>query len=437
MRNTAFSICQRLQNAGYEAVFAGGAVRDMLLGHLPDDIDIATNAKPEEIENIFEKSFSIGKHFGVVIIVENEHHFEIATFRSDSGYSDGRRPDAVMFTNMQQDALRRDFTINALFWDPISEKLFDFGGGQDDLKNKILRFVGNPSERIQEDFLRIMRAIRFKNRFSCSYHIQTQEALSQYAFCISKVSGERIRSEIEKMILHPSRVEALQDLQNFGILEQILPEVSQLSKTVDADGTRTVSEHTLACLATLPENISKIVAWSVLFHDIGKAKTFHHDADRNRFPLHQDVSEELFLKIASRLQFSRLERNTIAWLIKNHIRMYTLLQMKKSHQLQFFDHPFFPWLIEVCRADALGHDGNASLVEKIEQEYRFAESERLLPQFSSDLLNGLEIQEILQIPAGKKVGQIKALVREAQISGNLLQKNQAVEFVKNISEHII
>ncbi|MEI7511101.1 MAG: CCA tRNA nucleotidyltransferase [Candidatus Peregrinibacteria bacterium] len=434
MHHTALSICQRLQNAGYEAVFAGGSVRDMLLEHLPDDIDIATNAKPEEIEKLFHKSFGIGKHFGVILILENGHHFEVATFRSDSGDSDGRRPNAVLFTTMEEDAQRRDFTINALFWDPIAEKLFDFVEGQKDLKNKILRFVGNPEKRIQEDHLRILRAVRFKNRFLCHYEAATKKALSDFSELISHISGERIQKELEKILLHPSRGLAFQDLLEIGIIRHILPELFRLATTPDADASRTVWNHTLACLETLPETVSSEVAWAVLFHDLGKAETLHHEADRNHFPAHQEASERLVLKIAKRLKFSRQKADTIAWLVKNHIRFYTIPQMKRYHQLQFFDHPFFPLLIEVCRADALGHDGDATIAEQMAQEYQFAHGERLLPQFHPDLLNGKEIQDLLKTPPGKRVGEIKSLLREAQISGQIIDRANAEIFVKKFLE---
>ncbi len=284
MQPTAIAICRKLQAAGFEAVFAGGAVRDKLMGMDSGDIDIATSATPDEIEALFAKSYAVGKHFGVIIIEEAGHHFEVATFRSDGGYSDGRRPDAVFFTDKKEDALRRDFTCNALFWDPVAEELFDFVGGEQDITDRVLRFVGDPDARINEDFLRILRAVRFKNSLGFTYGPRLEEALTRHASLVSQVAAERVKTELEKMLAHPSRIAAIHDLERFGLLQIILPEVAALRAIPDAHRDRDVLEHTLECLQQLPADSSSTLIWAVLLHDTGKALTLTRKGDRNHFP---------------------------------------------------------------------------------------------------------------------------------------------------------
>ncbi len=432
MQKTAIQICKKLQNAGFEALFAGGAVRDLLMARNPDDIDIATNAKPEEIEAIFEKSFAIGKHFGVILIEENGHHFEIATFRSDGGYTDGRRPDAVYFTDKKEDALRRDFTCNALFWDPIADKLYDYVGGEQDIKEKVLRFVGEPESRIREDYLRILRAVRFKNRLEFTYGPNLEDALRQHATLVSAVSAERINTELTKMLLSLKRTYAFSDLESLGILRVILPEVANLTKITDGTGDKNVFEHTIDCLYHVPKNPDLTLVWGLLLHDIGKATTLVHKADRNHFPGHERASEKMAKKICNRLKFSRFQKDKICWLCREHIPFYNVLKMSYVHRMHFYDHPFFRDLIDLCRYDALGSDGDDSLVDVIEADYKKAHEQKLLPQFHPRLLGGGEIMEIAHIEEGAKIGEIKKILRDKQIAGEISTKEEAKQVVLQI-----
>lgn len=224
---SAIEIVTTLQKAGHKAYFAGGCVRDMILKVEPKDYDIATSARPEEIEALFEKTIPVGKSFGVIFTHLNGHNFEIATFRSDSGYSDGRRPDAVIFTHAEEDAKRRDFTINGLFYDPIADEIHDFVGGRNDIENKLIRFIGTPHERILEDHLRIIRAIRFKNTLGFGYHPDTYHAIKKHAQLADKVSWERVRDELNKIISCGQAAVAFEDFQDTGVLPYILPELEE------------------------------------------------------------------------------------------------------------------------------------------------------------------------------------------------------------------
>ena len=436
MHKTAINICKRLQKKGYKAFFAGGAVRDMIMGSEPEDIDIATNATPDEIENIFEKSFAIGKHFGVILIEENGHHFEIATFRSDSGYTDGRRPDAVFFTNEREDALRRDFTCNDLFYDPIQNKIYDFVGGQKDIEEKVLRFVGEPEKRIQEDYLRILRAIRFKNRLDFSYGERLKTAIRKNVHLLKNIAVERVQTELTKMLVAPSRVSAAHDMHTLGVWKTLLPEVEEMAHVPDAYGIRTVFEHTLTAMKYLPSDANAELCWGLLLHDIGKGATIRREKDRNHYPHHEKESARIAKKICSRLAFSRFSTDKICYLVENHIPFYQIPQMSRSTRLHFFDHPFFEDLLLLCRCDAKGSsDGDDGLVREIEQMYIDAKNRKLLPQFHPELLSGTEIMNITHLPSGKKIGMLKHLLRKKQIEGEVRTKKEAEEWIRCFHQH--
>jgi len=228
MEKTSIKIVKTLRKAGYDAFWAGGCVRDILLMREPKDYDIVTNAKPDVIEDLLEHTIPIGKEFGVILAIVNGHHFEIATFRSDSGYSDGRRPDAVTFSHPEEDAKRRDFTINGLFYDPIKKQILDFVDGKRDIKDRLIRFIGDPHERILEDHLRIVRAIRFKTTLDFQYHPETYRAIKKHAALAAKVSSERLRDEFDKIMLDDNPVEGWEDMEDTGVLGYVMPELLEL-----------------------------------------------------------------------------------------------------------------------------------------------------------------------------------------------------------------
>lgn len=430
MKPTSISIIKTLKRAGFTAYWAGGCVRDMLLGQEPKDFDIATNARPEELKKILKKIIPIGEEYGVVIAKENGHHFEIATFRSDSGYSDGRRPDAVLFTDAREDAKRRDFTINALFYDPLEDKIFDFVGGQEDLKNKLIRFIGDSHERILEDHLRIIRAIRFKNTFGFQYHPDTYKALKKHAALSGRVSRERMRDEFNKMIAHPSFPEALQDMEDTGVLAIVLPEIQLMKGVAQPPEFHTegdVFDHTLRSIRAQKLQASLLLRWAVFLHDSGKPETFKI-AERIRFDGHAKRSSELAGQILKRLAFPRKDIKIIQWLVEHHMMVYNVLDMSVGRRRHWFLNPWYLDMLELNRCDAAGTiPSSLKTHDKVLALYRKDMKE--LPREPKRLLTGEEIMEILGLPAGAKIGEILKELRLLQLEKKMTTKAQAKKWL--------
>lgn len=433
MKPTAIEIVKKLKKAGYEAYWAGGCVRDMLLGIKPKDFDIVTSAKPDQIEEILSHTIPIGKQFGVILAIENGHHFEIATFRSDSGSSDGRRPDAVLFTNAEEDALRRDFTINGMFYDPIEDKVIDYVGGQKDLDERLIRFIGNPAQRIMEDHLRILRAIRFKNVLHFQYEPETYNALNKHAsLMIDKVSAERVRDELNKIIISPYAVNAFQDLEDTGVLKIILPELQKMkgvAQPYQYHQEGDVWTHAMQSLASLSEDSPLTLRWATLLHDSGKPETFTVK-ERIRFDSHDRKSKEVAMKLLNRLHFDRKTVDEISWLIEHHMMVGSLLEMPEGRQLHWFHQPHFKNLLALMEADVRGTTPqHMELVDQIKENYRAAMKRMPVPP--KPLIKGEDVMEILKIKPGKKIGEILDHVREKQLSGELKNKKQALAWLKN------
>ncbi|RJO61924.1 CCA tRNA nucleotidyltransferase [candidate division WS5 bacterium] len=430
MEATALEIVKDLNSHGHEAYFAGGTVRDLLLDKTPKDYDIVTSAKPEEIEDILEHTIPIGKKFGVILAVKNGHNFEVATFRSDAAYSDGRRPDAVYFTDPKEDALRRDFTINGMFYDPTSKAVLDFVGGQKDLKDKTLRFIGDPHERLLEDNLRLMRAIRFKNSLGFEYALGVPEAIKRNADLIKNVSAERIQDELSKILTGNNRGQAFRELSKTGILKIILPEVEALKGVKQPElyhHEGDVFEHTLMSLDALVDP-SKELAWAVLLHDIGKPATYSVDG-RIRFNSHAEVGADIAMKIGKRLKFSREMTANLHWLVAHHMMLGDLFKMKKTRQAHWIHQPLFNELLELLRADALGtKPKDLSMYNDLKKLSE--EKEALLPK-PEPLITGKDIMDKFGIKEGPKIGEIINQVHHAQMEEHIKTKEEAVKFVQS------
>lgn len=444
MISLATTIVQTLQKNGFEAYFAGGSVRDMLMGKDPSDIDIATNALPEQIQNLFKKTFPIGVHFGVILVHFEGHNFEIATFRSDSGLSDGRRPAYVTFTTAQEDAQRRDFTINGLFYDPITQNIIDFVGGKSDIKKRVIRFIGTPHCRIEEDFLRILRAVRFKNRFGFDYAPETQKALHDHASGILEISKERILQEFHKMILHSSRSESLKDLFEFGIFRYILPEIEEMKNTQqpkDHHSEGDVFTHTLQVLSSMPENLPLELYWAAFFHDIGKAYTKEYLEGMWTYHNHESVGARVTFEICTRLAFSTLSKKKICWLVENEKLFDAFDAMKLSTKLTYFDHQYFDDLLLLHKYDVLGSSPTGEknresknmrlqMIAQIEEDLNYARQKKILPSYNAEFFSGKELIEEFGISQGKKIGEIKEILREMQLEGEITTKEAAREFIE-------
>lgn len=432
MEDTALEIVKELKSHGHKAFWAGGSVRDMLLGKVPKDYDIVTSARPEEIEDILEHTIPVGKKFGVILAVRNGHNFEIATFRSDAAYTDGRRPDAVYFTDPKEDAIRRDFTINGMFYDPVEKKVIDYVGGQADLKNKVLRFIGDPHERIVEDNLRLLRAIRFKNSLGLDYAFGTPEAIKRNAELIKNVSAERIQDELKKILVSPGRGQAFRELSKSGILKMILPEVEALKGVKQPElyhKEGDVFEHIIMSLDALPENPSTELAWAVLLHDIGKPETYSV-SDRIRYNGHAEKGAELVGKIAKRLKFSNEMTSNLKWLVAHHMMLGDLSKMKKTRRAHWIHQPLFTELLELLRADALGtKPKDLSLYNELKKLSQ--EKEKLLPK-PEVLITGKEIIDKFGIKEGPEIGEILDKVHHAQMEEHIKTKEEALALVEEI-----
>lgn len=445
MKATSIEIIEILKKAGHEAYWAGGCVRDMLFGIEPKDFDIVTSAKPDEIENLLEHTIPIGKKFGVILAIKGGHSFEIATFRSDSSYSDGRRPDAVTFTNAKDDALRRDFTINAIFYDPTEDRILDYVGGQKDMKDRLVRFIGNPEERIKEDHLRILRAVRFKNTYNLQYHPDTYQAIKKHVKLIKNISLDRVRDELNKMIMGNNPGQSFEELFEIEALEILIPELCKLkglAQPLQYHQEGDVWDHSLRSLTALtqeegdanplPENPPSLaLKWATLMHDIGKYDTFAQDDKRIRYNHHAEVGADIAKKILKRLKFDKKTMDRVEWLIRHHMMVVPLFEMPDARRRHWFMQPGFEEMLEVYRADAMGTKPmDLSGYEKMKKLYRHEIAElKLMPK---QLLSGNDVMKILNLKEGEKVGKILEDIREKQLGGELKTKKDAREYVKSL-----
>lgn len=436
MHKTATNLVGTLQDAGFETYLVGGCVRDLLLGQEPTDYDIATKALPTEVETIFKNTWPIGKSFGVILLKQNGHKFEIATFREESHYQDGRRPSKVNFSNAEQDALRRDFTINGIFYDPISDKYYDFVGGKKDLKNKVLRFIGNPETRVQEDFLRLLRAIRFRHRFTLDYDYDTGLALKKHASLVSHIAAERITEELNKIIVHKSRATALSDLFQLGLLAKLFPEVEALAQTdqpPDHHLEGDVLTHTFLVLQNMQESQALELYWAAFFHDYAKAKCKKWAGQKWTYPGHDQVADDLVAPVLQRLKFSKKLQNDILWLLRHKPILESFYEMKLSKRLHYYDQPQFENLIKLQKADLKGcipeykkeHQNAVLEIEKIYENWKYAHQAGILPSHKPELFTGEEITEITGIPPSARIGELKTQLRDLQMENKISTRKEA------------
>lgn len=441
MKNKAKDVVKKLQNAGHEAYWAGGCVRDMLMKKEPKDYDIVTSAKPEDVKKVLPKTYDIGKAYGVIIAHVGKFQFEIATFRGEAEYRDRRHPEKVFFTNARDDAKRRDFTINGMFYDPIRDKLIDYVDGKKDLEKKIVRFIGNPADRIKEDHLRLLRGIRFKNVLGFTYDKRTWEAICQNAYQIESVSNERISDELNKMFDSKNRAEALLDLSRSDVLKYVLPEVEKMKGVKQPDEFHKegdVFTHTVWALKTLPSDVPLSLVWAILLHDSGKPQTISMPQtkyDRIRFNKHAKYSAGIASKVCRRLKFPNVERELIVWLVKNHMRVGDIGKMNIAKRRRFVMDPRFPWLLELHKADALGMDPkDLSMYDELLAYYdeakKHLEEENRKPKFKS-FVTGDDLIK-LGLKPGPKLGKVLKQVENAQLEGKFDNKKAALRYAARL-----
>ena len=428
----AIDIIGKLQEKGHIAYLAGGCVRDMLRGETPKDYDIATSALPEEITSIFTKTREAGVHFGVVIVIVNNQAFDVATFRNDGSYKDGRHPEEVTFSTPQDDTARRDFTVNGIFFDPISEKYIDFVEGKSDIDKKVIRAIGEPNLRFQEDHLRLLRAIRFAARFDYEIEAETWNSIKSNASGISKISKERIRDELTKILLNENRVLGFDLLVESGLMEHIIPEILQLKgceQPPQFHPEGDVFVHTRLMLSLLKDAPSIELVLSVLLHDIGKPATYSFDeeADRIRFNGHDKLGAEMSEQILRDLKFSNSIIEDVVQMVANHMTFKDVQKMRQSKLKRFMSRSTFNDEIELHRVDCLGSWGGLDNYDFLNKKMVEFANEPIIPQ---PLLTGKDLIELGWSP-GPDLGQTLNSVQDMQLEGKLNSKDEALDWVKS------
>jgi len=428
---SALLILQKLRDAGHEAYFAGGCVRDMLLGLKPHDIDIATSALPQEVEKLFPRTIAVGAQFGVIIVLENNVEIQVATFRHDGSYRDGRHPTEVTFTNAEEDAKRRDFTINGLFYDPISKEVFDYVKGSDDLSKKIIRAIGNPHERFAEDKLRLLRAIRFATTLDFEVESMTWKALCELAPEILVVSAERLRDELQKIFLSPHRLRGFDLLDQSGLLRILLPEMENLKgceQPPEFHPEGDVFVHTRLMLKMLPEKASLPLILSVLFHDIGKPATRTVDeTGRMRFYAHDQVGTKMAGKILHRLRFSNEIIEAVLPAVRLHMSFKDAQKMRLSTLRRMMARPTFEDELELHRVDCASSHGmldNYTLLQQKKEEFAN------MPLIPPPLITGRDLIELGMKP-GPAFGKILQTVKDAQLENKISTREEALLWLRH------
>jgi len=431
LARSARGIVQKLQDAGFIAYYAGGCVRDQLMGGEPHDFDIATNAHPEQVQKLFRRTVAVGAHFGVIVVLDGSFEFQVATFRNDGQYLDGRRPESVSFATPEEDAARRDFTVNGLFFDPIADRLIDFVGGQQDLAKKLLRAIGNPYDRFREDRLRLLRAVRFGTTLGFDLESATWRAVCENALHINEVSAERIREELVKIFLSPRRVRGFDLLDESGLLAATLPELEALKgceQPPQFHPEGDVFVHTRIMLGLLPAQVSVPLVFSVLFHDIGKPATFSVDPDgRIRFSGHDKLGAEMTEVVMSRLRFSRAEIDATVEAVANHMVFKDVQQMRVAKLKRFLARPHIEDELELHRVDCTSSHGMLDNYAYLNAKRAEFASEPLIPP---PLITGRDLMA-LGLKPGPRFSEILEAVQSRQLEGTLTTRESALEWVKS------
>ena len=460
LQSGAVDIVERLHQTGHQAFWVGGCVRDVLLGREPQDYDIATSARPEQVEKLFNRTVAVGKKFGVMVVLEAGHQFQVATFRAEADYQDGRHPEQVTFAHAEADAQRRDFTVNGLFYDPVTEKIHDWVGGEADLRAKIIRTIGVPEERFAEDHLRLLRAVRFAAQLDFGIEPQTLAAIKRLASRIELVSAERIRDELIKLFssapvsaaakvtrrtstvaAHPpphvgggkstGAARGLVLLLQSGLLPGVLPELvatTVCEQSPDFHPEGTVFEHIRLMLEKMPPGASESLPWAVLLHDVAKPATAERDpvTGKIHFYGHEKVGALLAERILTRLRFPKKQIEEIVACVRQHMQFKDVKQMRKATLRRLLLRETFPLELELHRLDCLGSHGDLGHYEFLVEQAAELEKQ---PAIRPPLLTGEDLMA-LGLKPGPAMGALLEEIREKQLQDELETPDQARAWVK-------
>lgn len=430
MEQIAREIVRRLRAAGHVAYYAGGCVRDLLSAKPPKDIDVATDARPEAVQKLFPRTYAVGAHFGVIVVLQNEFQFEVATFRSDGAYLDGRHPVEVHFATAEEDAARRDFTINGMFFDPEKEEVIDFVGGREDLDRKLIRAIGDPAQRFAEDRLRLLRAVRFATVLGFEIDAATWNAIVASATSITQISAERVREELVKIFLSPNRARGWDLLDASGLMRAILPELEEMKgceQPPQFHPEGDVFKHTRIMLEMLPAEASLPLVFSVLFHDVAKPPTAIVDEEgRIRFNGHDRIGAEMTEAIMERLRFSRAEIDATVEAVRQHMVFKDVPNMRVAKLKRFMARPTFEDELELHRVDCASSHAMLDNYEFLLKKKKEFANEPIIPP---PLVRGDDLIAMGMKP-GPKFSEILEAVETRQLEGALRNREDALDWVK-------
>jgi poly(A) polymerase len=441
----AAGIVQVLRGKGFSAYLAGGCVRDLLLGREPADYDVATSATPQEVMDLFPQTYAVGAQFGVVLVpvrnhdlagVRDNYAIEVATYRSDGAYSDGRHPDQVRFSSEARlDVQRRDFTINGLLLDPATNEVLDYVGGREDLERGIVRTIGDPEQRFSEDKLRLLRAVRFAARFGYRIEERTFAAIRKLAPQIHQVSRERVRDEILKMLTEGRARRAFELLDETRLLEQVLPEIKKMQGVEQPPQFHPEGDvwiHTLMLLEGLPAGCSKTLALGALLHDVGKPPTFRRAPDRIRFDQHAEIGTTMAGEICRRFRLSNDEIEQVCALVANHMRFADVTRMKESTFKRFVRLPGFEEHLELHRLDCLGSHRSLDLYDFTREKLHAMPAGQIRPE---PLITGDDLIQAGYTP-GPQFKDLLTAIEDAQLEGSIRTKEEALALAREKAKQL-
>lgn len=424
----ALRVAETLRAANHRAVFAGGCVRDFLMDKIPQDFDLATSALPDEVEALFDKTVPVGKQFGVILVIDGQEQIEVTTFRREGGYHDGRHPSEVCFTDDREDALRRDFTVNGLFYDPFENKVLDYVGGREDLQRKVIRAIGDPAQRFEEDKLRLLRAVRFAANLGFTIEDKTWAEVLRLAPKIHQVSPERIRDELIKILTRPGSARGFDLLSESGLMKEILPEIEAMKgvqQQPDYHPEGDVFVHTRLLIKKL-EQPSVTLAFAALFHDVAKPVTAgRRDDGRITFYEHAPIGADMTRAIMKRLRFSNQVIEDVAILVANHMKFGDAMRMRSGKLKMFIAHQQFQEGLELHRIDCLSCHGMLDNYHFLQAKQASLSEEELKPKA---LISGHDLLE-LGMPSGPAMKPLLEEIYIQQLEGQFKDKEAALQWV--------